>query len=70
MSTTQEIQEAIVRLSVSEKEELWDWMRRAAETDWERWDRQIDQDSADGKLDKLIEQADRDFEDGKCRPWP
>lgn len=68
--STQEIQEAIAKLPTSEKESLWHWMRRAAETEWQAWDRQIEEDSRTGKLDKLLEQADRDFEAGRCRRWP
>lgn len=30
------------------------------------WDKQIEQDALDGKLDKLVEKAQRDYDEGKC----
>ena len=32
------------------------------------WDRQLEKDVAAGKLDKLAEQANTDFEAGRCKP--
>ncbi|CAN5642167.1 hypothetical protein BH20VER1_BH20VER1_05440 [soil metagenome] len=34
------------------------------------WDKQIDEDSASGKLDFLFEEADRAEAAGKLRDWP
>jgi len=34
------------------------WLRRwFAEKDWERWDQQLEADSASGKLDFLVDEA-------------
>ena len=54
MSTVAEIQQAIISLSKSDYAQL---RRRLNEYDWEEWDRQIEADSDDGKLDFLVEQA-------------
>lgn len=32
----------------------------------EDWDNQIEQDALDGKLDKLAEKAQKDYDEGKC----
>ena len=32
------------------------------------WDKQIEQDALSGRLDALAEQANREFEAGRCRP--
>ncbi|MCX5859845.1 MAG: hypothetical protein NT056_08130 [Proteobacteria bacterium] len=37
------------------------------ERDWERWDRQIDADSASGRLDFLAREAREAKKDGKLR---
>jgi hypothetical protein len=39
-----------------------------AEFEAERWDRQIEEDSASGKLDKLAEEALADHRAGRTRP--
>lgn len=65
----QEIQQAIVNLAPHEKERLWGWMRSGAETDWKAWDRQIEEDSTEGRLDALIAKVDKDFDEGKCSEW-
>lgn len=41
-----------------------------AEQDNAAWDKQMDEDSAAGKLDFLIEQADRAEAAGELRDWP
>ena len=53
-STIAEIQQAIIRLSKSDYAQLRRWLN---EYDWEEWDRQIEADSDDGKLDFLEAQA-------------
>jgi hypothetical protein len=32
------------------------------------WDEQIEQDVSTGRLDVLLEQAEQEFEDGRCEP--
>jgi len=57
MSTTQEIREAVGKLSDEELAAFRAWF---AEFDAERWDRQIAEDVAAGRLDQLAEEALRD----------
>ena len=54
MSTISEIQQEITSLSKSDYAQLRRWLN---EYDWEEWDRQIEADSDDGKLDFLVDQA-------------
>lgn len=54
MTKVQEIQAAIQSLSSDEFTYLRNWM---IELDWEEWDRQIEKDSASGKLDFLVNEA-------------
>ncbi|HMJ05534.1 MAG TPA: hypothetical protein VK474_04700 [Chthoniobacterales bacterium] len=64
MSTVQEIEAAIAQLP---KEEFWSLTDRVLALREDAWDRQIESDAVSGKLDKLFEQADRDFEAGRCQ---
>ena len=54
MSKVKEIKEAIESLPEQEYKELLHWF---TEKDWEKWDRQITEDSNSGKLDFLVKQA-------------
>lgn len=54
VTRVQEIELAIESLSPDEYARLRDWF---AERDWAYWDRQIEADSATGKLDFLIQEA-------------
>lgn len=63
MSTIQEIEQAIRGLGPQDLAKFRDWF---AEYDAEVWDRQIEQDVAAGRLDKLAEEALRDLRDGRC----
>jgi hypothetical protein len=67
MSTVAEIQEAIARLSDTEREELRLWLESYEEDDW---DRQITADAASGKLDFLTRQAKAAKRSGKLRSLP
>jgi hypothetical protein len=58
------IQSAILSLSPEEYAQLRQWF---AERDWEQWDKQIEEDSASGKLDFLIEEAITEKAKGKLR---
>ena len=62
MTKVQAIEEQIKQLSPEEFAELRDWL---AEFDWREWDRQIEQDSANGKLDKLFARGRADHAAGK-----
>ena len=54
MSTIAEIQQAIMSLPRSEYAQLRRWLQ---EYDWEEWDREIEADSEEGKLDFLAAEA-------------
>lgn len=64
MSTVMEIEQAIAQLP---KDEFWKLTDRLIALREEAWDRQIEKDAESGKLDKLFDQADRDFEVGRCK---
>lgn len=62
MTKVQAIEEEIKSLSPTELAELRDWL---LEHDWAEWDRQIERDSASGKLEKLFAKARVDHAAGK-----
>jgi len=64
MSTVQEIEAAIQVLPRDEFSKLWQWWDHYREA---AWDRQIEADLAAGKL---LAEAVRDFEAGRCKPLP
>lgn len=64
MTKLETIEEQIKTLSPGELAELREWL---LEHDWAEWDRQIERDSAAGKLDKLFERARDDHAMGKSR---
>jgi hypothetical protein len=63
MSTVQEIEAAIQRLTPDEQAEFRAWY---AKHDAEEWDRQMEADVAAGKLDWLVEEARQDRQKGRC----
>ncbi len=54
MTSVAEIQQAIMSLTRSDYAQLRRWLN---EYDWAEWDRQIEADSVEGKLDFLVSQA-------------
>ena len=54
MSKVDELKTEIDRLPQEEFAELVRWL---SEKDWERWDKEIEVDSAVGKLDFLVREA-------------
>ena len=54
MTKVEEIKAAIQSLPEEEFIQLRQWF---SEKDWEEWDRQIEADSASGKLDFLVTEA-------------
>lgn len=64
MSTLEQIEAAILTLPSDEFKRLRQWF---FDLDYQRWDDQLEQDVADGKLDALAEEAIADFEAGRCR---
>lgn len=54
MTKLEELEMAIASLSEEEYREFCRWF---LERDWEKWDRQIEEDSKAGKLDFLVKEA-------------
>jgi hypothetical protein len=65
MSTVAEIKAAFEQLPEAEAWKLADWIHEVME---DRWDRQIEDDIAAGKLDKLAEQALTHYQAGRVKP--
>lgn len=65
MSTVQEIQKAVENLSREELLEFRDWF---AQFEAALGDKTIEEDAAAGKLDRLAQEALRDFTEGRTRP--
>lgn len=63
--TIAEIESAIEKLSPDEVSKLSEWF---AEFEAEIWDKKIERDLQNGKLQSLIEEAEEDFVEGKCQP--
>ena len=63
--SVEEIESAIARLPPSELARLAEWFE---EFQARVWDRRIEQDVQTGRLDGLIEEAEREFESGRCEP--
>ncbi|HBL12712.1 MAG TPA: hypothetical protein DD379_15190 [Cyanobacteria bacterium UBA11162] len=64
MSNLEQIEAAILSLPSNEFERLKCWF---FDLDYERWDEQLEQDIADGKLEELAQEAIAKFEAGYCR---
>ncbi len=64
MSTVQEIQQAVSRLSREDLTHFREWFERY---DAEIWDQQFEKDAQSGKLDRFAEQALEDFRAGKYK---
>ena len=64
MTKLQLLEEEIKKLSPEELAQLRDWF---LELDAHQWDREIEQDAASGKLDKLFENSLADHRAGKSR---
>jgi len=64
MPRVEEILSTIESLSSEEFAKLREWFY---ERDWERWDREIEQDSRCGKLDFLKKEALTEKADGKLK---
>lgn len=54
MTRVEAIEEEVQKLSPDVFAELRDWI---LERDWERWDRQIERDAAEGKLEPPFERT-------------
>ncbi|MGC1274001.1 MAG: hypothetical protein WBC44_09860 [Planctomycetaceae bacterium] len=65
MSTVTEIEAAISRLSGKELAELMAWIQEHLA---EAWDRQIEADLEDGRLDALLSEVEGEYRAGLSRP--
>jgi hypothetical protein len=63
MQTLEQVEEAARNLPPEALTEFREWFARF---DAETWDRQLDQDIAERKLNDLGEQASRDARAGRC----
>lgn len=63
MSTIQEIEDAIRKLSAEELAAFRAWF---TEFDAEAWDRRFEEDVAAGRLDALADEALEDLREGRC----
>ena len=64
MSTIEKIEAAILELSSDEFEQLRQWF---FDLDYQRWDKKLEQDVEDGKLEALAEEAIGEFKAGHFR---
>ena len=64
MSTIEQIEAAILKLSPPELSQITDWV---LELDEQRWDEQLEKDVKAGKLDFLAQEAYAEFAAGNCR---
>jgi len=67
MSTVAEIKAAISRLTLEERAEVARCLHQWEDDDW---DKQMQQDLAAGKLDRLLAKVDDDIDRGKLRDSP
>jgi hypothetical protein len=63
MSNLQEIEQAVSQLSAEELADFRDWF---AEFDAEMWDRQLEEDVAEGRLESLAQRALQHLREGRC----
>jgi hypothetical protein len=63
MSTVEEIEDAVRRLSSQELAAFRAWF---TQLDAAAWDRQIEEDVAAGRLDALADEALNDLREGRC----
>jgi hypothetical protein len=63
MSTVEEVEAALQRMSPEERAEFRAWY---AEFDADEWDRELKADAVSGRLDWLITEARQDQQAGRC----
>ena len=66
MSDITALQEAVMALPEADYARFRQWF---SELDWEKWDRRIEEDSAQGELDPLIAEAFEAKEKGALREF-
>ena len=65
MTTLEQIEAAIAKLSKEDLERLSAWIVQRYQTDW---DREIEEDSESGALNFLIREISDDIDQGRTRP--
>ena len=65
MSTVEEIESAITQLPPEEYSRVRDWF---INRDNSLWDKQIEEDSASGRLDHIVQELEQDISAGKVKP--
>jgi hypothetical protein len=64
MTKVEALKREVQALTPDELAAFREWF---AEYNWKAWDRQLERDSAEGKLDKLAAEALAEFERGETR---
>jgi hypothetical protein len=64
MTKVEALEREVEKLSREELASFRDWF---AEHDWRAWERQIERDSMDGRLEKFAAEALAEFENGETR---
>ena len=64
MLTLDQIESAILQLPSHEVQQLLEWL---SDLDYQNWDRQLEEDIKQGKLDNLAAEAIAEFEAGECK---
>ena len=64
MTKVEALEREVQQLTGEELAAFRDWF---IEFDWQAWDRQIERDSAEGKLDRFAAEALAEFERGETR---
>lgn len=64
MSNLEQTKAAIRSLSSDEFDRLKQWL---FDLDYERWDKQLERDIAEGKLEEFAKEAIAEFEAGECQ---
>ena len=67
MNRVEEIEDAINRLGPEEFRLLARWIH---EREQQRWDEELDRDSASGAMDFLFKEAEEESKAGILRDWP
>ena len=67
MRSVEEIEAEIAKLNPLEVRQIGKWL---AEYEAKLWDRQIGNDAADGKLDRFVKEAFKEYRKGNTRPLP
>lgn len=65
MTTLAQIEQAVMTLTQDDFQKLYQWMR---EREQQQWDQQIEDDSYNGALDWLADQAISEYRQGRTRP--